>query len=50
MHRRYANIHEQILEDYQTQLEYLKKELDKIQSDYEEWDKQQPEAPRGNGR
>lgn len=31
----------QILEDYQTQLVYLKKELDLIQKDYAEWEKDQ---------
>ncbi|PQE30202.1 hypothetical protein CJF32_00003660 [Rutstroemia sp. NJR-2017a WRK4] len=40
-----------ILEDYQTQLGFLKKELDKIQKDYVEWEKEQPQqAATTNGR
>lgn len=39
-----------ILEDYQTQLVHLKKELDKIQQDYVEWEKDQPGAAKVNGR
>ncbi|PQE05079.1 nucleoporin nup44 protein [Rutstroemia sp. NJR-2017a BVV2] len=40
-----------ILEDYQTQLGFLKKELDKIQKDYVEWEKEQPQqAAKTNGR
>ncbi|ESZ96350.1 hypothetical protein SBOR_3282 [Sclerotinia borealis F-4128] len=31
-----------ILEDYQTQLAHLKKELDKVHKDYVEWEKEQP--------
>ena len=38
----------QILEDYQTQLVHLKKELDSIQKDYVEWEKDQ--TPVVNGR
>ncbi|PQE17892.1 nucleoporin nup44 protein [Rutstroemia sp. NJR-2017a BBW] len=40
-----------ILEDYQTQLGFLKKELDKIQKDYVEWEKEQPQqTATTNGR
>ncbi|KAG9241353.1 nucleoporin complex subunit 54-domain-containing protein [Calycina marina] len=39
-----------ILEDYQTQLIHLKKELDKIQTDYVEWENQQPERQNLNGQ
>ncbi|KAK6593366.1 nucleoporin nup44 [Botrytis cinerea] len=31
-----------ILEDYQTQLAHLKKELDRVHKDYVEWEKEQP--------
>lgn len=39
-----------ILEDYQTQLVHLKKELDKIQKDYVEWEKEQPTPPTPKSR
>ncbi|TGO33954.1 hypothetical protein BHYA_0219g00110 [Botrytis hyacinthi] len=32
----------EILEDYQTQLAHLKKELDRVHKDYVEWEKEQP--------
>ncbi|KAG0645161.1 Nuclear pore NUP57 [Hyphodiscus hymeniophilus] len=39
---------QKILEDYQTQLIHLKKELDAIQKDYLEWEKEQ--GPAASGR
>ncbi|TAQ86635.1 hypothetical protein B7494_g5062 [Chlorociboria aeruginascens] len=38
-----SNRAKKILEDYQTQLLHLKKELDSIQKDYVEWEKDQPQ-------
>jgi nuclear pore complex protein Nup54 len=41
-----ANCELQILEDYAKQIQHLKKEVDQIQKDFAEWEKEHNPVPR----